>query len=194
MILLIALSPEQPELPSVPTVIDLDITNLTEYTTNSAPNADSYYWELSPVAAGTIEGTDTIGTAYWNNDYTGLVAQVFVQALNNYCDPVYSETLEIGLSLVNVLNPEGQEMEITIAPNPSSGKFNVKVVGATDDIELIIINSTGQKIKELSLLNTLVSYTADVDISTNPTGNYYLKFITSRGVITKKVSINKLFR
>ncbi len=194
LVLTIEKMPEQPQLPDGPTAIDLDLTTSTEYTINSVENADYYHWELSPIEAGTIEGTDTIGTAYWNSDYTGLIAQIFVMVENDYCDPVYSETLEIGISPVSILNAEGQEMEIIISPNPSGGRFNVRVTGATDDIDLVIINSTGQRIKELKLLNTLGSYTADVDISTNPAGNYYLKFITNKGVITRKVSINKLFR
>ncbi len=194
LLLSVMLSPVQPSLPVGPTAINLDEISESEYTINSIAGADYYTWSLEPVEAGTIEGIDTVGTAFWNADYTGLVAEINVTVHSDYCDPVSSETLEIGLSPVGVNSLDVIEMDISISPNPSAGKFIVRIEGAMEDINVIVINSSGQIIKELRLINTVTEFTETVDISNQPAGNYYMNFVTSKGIITKKVSINKLFR
>ena len=194
VLLYVMLAPQQPSLPDGPTIINLDVTNTSTYTINSVAGADYYHWHLNPIEAGTIEGNDTIGTVYWNADYTGLIAQIFVEVENSYCDPVYSETLEVGLSPVGINNASDNDMEIVISPNPSAGRFLLNIDGATEDIEVVIVNSSGQVIEKLKLINTVNEFVKTIDISSQPTGNYYMNFITSKGKITKKVSINKLFR
>ncbi len=192
--LMIHKAPELPMLPVGPTSINLDETLISEYSINSVPGAEYYSWSLEPIEAGTIEGADTVGTAHWNADYTGLVAEIYVMVENDYCDPVYSGTLEIGISPVGVNSLDVSEMDISISPNPSAGKFIVRINGAMEDINVVILNSSGQRVKELKLINTVSEFTETVDISNQPAGNYYMKFITSKGIITKKVNINKLFR
>lgn len=193
MVLTIVLNPEAPGLPQGPTAIDLGITSTSEYTIDQVANATSYQWYLEPLDAGTISGDDVVGTAEWNQDYVGLIAQIYVRVENDYCEPLYSETLEVGLSPVGVTNPDGMELEITISPNPSNGKFSLTIDGSTDDIELFIVNSSGQVIQKMKLINTVDEFVESIDISRELPGTYYLKFITNKGVITKKVIISEIY-
>ncbi|MFK5857015.1 MAG: hypothetical protein QM503_12865 [Bacteroidota bacterium] len=80
----------------------------------SIANATSYQSHLEPLGAGAISGS-VVGTAEWSQDYTGLITQIYVQVENDYCETVYLETLEVGLSPVGVTNPEGMELDITVS-------------------------------------------------------------------------------
>jgi|GEM_PF-3207107 len=192
--LIIHNSPDQPIIPMGPTAIDLDNVSVSEYSINNVENAIDYTWVLIPQEAGTISGIDTIGTVNWNQDYTGLIAEIYVIANADYCDPIQSESLDIGLSPVSIYNPETSDIEIVISPNPSDGKFKVNISGATEDIEVYVQSSSGQVIKKFNLLNTIGEIVETVDLRNYPAGNYYMNFVTSTRKVTKKVSVNKLFR
>ena len=72
--------PDIPATPSGPTPL-CQASSQTPYTTTAAANAISYVWNLSPPEAGTISGTDTIGTVTWNTAFTG-VAEIKVKSSN----------------------------------------------------------------------------------------------------------------
>jgi len=187
-------SPLQPDIPVGPTIIDLDLVTESVYSTNTVDNAEYYNWYLSPIDAGTITGTDVVGTVSWDVNYTGLIAQISFEAVNSYCNPVISESLEVGLSPVSIVNQQSSELEISISPNPSAGMFVIKIDGAKDDMDMIVINLNGQIVKKMNLINTAGTFVQNVDLGDQPAGHYYIKFITNKGVVTKKVFINKMFR
>lgn len=81
----------------------------------SIANAISYQGYLEPLGAGEISGNGVVGTVEWSQEYMGLITHIYVQVENDFCEPVYSETLEVGLSPVGVINPEEMEPEITVS-------------------------------------------------------------------------------
>ena len=121
-------SPDQPLLPEGPVTIDLDATTTSEYITGEVTNASSYQWHLNPLEAGTIEGEHTVGTVYWNSEYTGIDAYINVVAYND-CGETSSDTLPISLSPVWVHNSRVNDFDIEVFPNPSHGIFNLSVIG-----------------------------------------------------------------
>ncbi len=189
MILIINSYPDQPSLPDGPITVDLNTTQISEYTTEEVVNASSYSWYLYPAEAGTVEGTDIIGTVYWDISFTGLSAYIYVEAIND-CGEVSSDTLGISVSPVGINNLNGSKPNITIAPNPSNGKFNILIDGAVDEIDLIIINSSSQIIYKHKLLNTIGKTTYSIDISSQPKGIYYLRFVTRNDISYGKVIAN----
>jgi len=58
---------------------------INPYKTIPVLNATSYVWAISPSSAGTISGTDTIGTVIWNPTFTGT-ATVSVYGTNGTCN------------------------------------------------------------------------------------------------------------
>lgn len=62
-------APVQPNTPSGPGSVCGEGTY--SYTTQSVPDATSYYWTVSPTPAGTISGTGTTGTFLASNTYEG---------------------------------------------------------------------------------------------------------------------------
>ncbi len=187
MTLSIINDPEQPLTPDGPLAIDLDATQSSEYTTE-VMNITSCQWYLEPIEAGTIEGDDIIGIVYWNSDFVGISAYIHVVAIND-CGESTSDTISISVSPVGINHLNGNEPQINISPNPSLGKFNISIEGATDDIDLIIINSSGQPIHKAKLINTNDKYVHTIDIRPRLSGTYYLKFVTNNTVLTRKVLI-----
>jgi len=102
--------PEQPEMPSGPTPLCQGSEN-TSYTTNQALNANSYSWEIFPVEAGTISGTDTIGTVSWSNTFDGT-ASVKVKSINDCNESSWSESINILVNSNPVVNL-GEDTTIT---------------------------------------------------------------------------------
>lgn len=92
--ILVEALPAQAEMPAGPT--EACGGNTYEYTTLVIPNADEYYWNVSPVEAGTIVGTGTTGTftasTIWSGEYT-----VKVRGVNACGDGEYSPVLEASL-------------------------------------------------------------------------------------------------
>ena len=186
MMLSINYIPEKPSLPDGPIAVDLDATLTSEYTTNEVTYATSYQWNLEPVDAGTIEGSDIIGTVTWEPGFTGLTAYVSVLAIND-CGEVSSDTLGVSVSPVGINHTSSNDPDITISPNPSNGTFNISISGATDDIDLFIMNSSGQIIHQEKLINTVGNSIHNIDISSISKGSYYLKFVTEKSILFRKV-------
>ncbi len=186
MTLIIYKSPGQPILPIGPTAINLDEITESEYYINIVDNTDTYTWVLEPIEAGTINGADTMATATWNMDYTGLVAQIFVMVENSHCDPVTSEILEIGISPVNIPNLL-LESGIIIYPNPTIGKFDIEFSGYNGNIEIQIISEMGEVIDIIKNINVDKLHKERVDISSYPASTYYLRIVSKDGTIIKKI-------
>jgi len=186
--MILSISGEMPGIPSLPEgpqVVDLDITSSSVYTTSDVENADTYNWFIFPDAAGTIAGNDTEGTVQWDMSYTGLIASVYVVA-GNGCGESISDTLDISVSPVGVINNIGGEMVVTLAPNPSNGVFNIIVENANDDIDLYVINSSGKVVLKNKLLNTAYKTVNQIDLSNRSKGTYYIKLIMDDAVIVRK--------
>ena len=94
--------PEQPETPTGPTPLCQGSDN-TSYTTFQSLYALSYTWEISPSSAGTISGTDTIGTVIWNNSFTGA-ALVKVKSVNDCNESSWSDPFDISVIANPVVN------------------------------------------------------------------------------------------
>lgn len=66
-------APESPALPDGKTQLCKNPLN-EDYTIPSVDNANTYSWNLSPATAGWIEGTDTISTVKWDDDFFGTAS------------------------------------------------------------------------------------------------------------------------
>lgn len=87
--------PEQPETPSGPSPLCQGSAN-TDYTISQAMYALSYSWDLAPSSAGTITGTDTIGTVTWEPSFSGT-ASVKVKSINDCNESSWSDPLSVDI-------------------------------------------------------------------------------------------------
>ena len=94
--------PGQPNQPTGLTPLCQGAGN-TAYTTGITPYAISYMWDLSPVGAGTISGTDTIGTVTWGTTFTGLAA-IKVKSVNECGESSWSESWDVTVNSYPIVN------------------------------------------------------------------------------------------
>jgi len=73
--------PQAPSLPTGPTELCQGIS-YTTLNTSAVPGALSYQWTLTPAGCGTITGTGSITTIYWNVNWNGT-AYITVKAVNS---------------------------------------------------------------------------------------------------------------
>ena len=66
------------------------IGGTNEYTTDGAPDAETYIWTLDPVEAGLITGTTVNASIEWSATYTGE-ATIAVQGINDCGDGLVSD-------------------------------------------------------------------------------------------------------
>ncbi|MEW6469940.1 MAG: T9SS type A sorting domain-containing protein [Bacteroidota bacterium] len=76
----------------------------------------------------------------------------------------------------------------TVIPNPSTGKFNLKMAEFENlrTAKLEIYNLVGEKIYSANF-QTVSSSNFQIDLSTQPKGIYFLRVSTLEGVITRKI-------
>lgn len=72
--------------------------------------------------------------------------------------------------------------DITVYPNPSSGKFHLAVDGSTTIYTIEIYNLQGQKVFANSTENTQT-----IDLSAQASGMYFLKLSDGQSTVTKKL-------
>lgn len=71
----------------------------TDYTITSVPDAEYYVWSVSPASAGTITGSDTVGTFSSSSNYSGTYS-VKVNANNICATSPWSDSLVCSLDLL----------------------------------------------------------------------------------------------
>ena len=84
------------------------IGGTNDYTTDGAPDADSYVWTLTPPEAGEISGTGVDATVVWSDSYTGT-ASISVQGINDCGDGVVSDALDVDVQALPEPVVSGEE-------------------------------------------------------------------------------------
>jgi hypothetical protein len=179
----------QVSTPDGPIEVDVHITPITEYITQSQ-YADNYIWMINPSSAGIITGTDTIGTVTWNFDFQGY-AYIKVTASNN-CNSITSDSLEVfAYNSIGITEGSDNDIQVNIIPNPNNGIFKINIWGINNDIDLYIINSSGITIKHKKLINSNTPvFSKEFDLNNIPKGIYYLKVYNNKLVHVEKLIIN----
>lgn len=178
--------PGQPQMPQGPETIYLGGTQTSNYTIYSVSNATAYAWYLIPEEAGNIEGTDTVGTVIWNNNFTGVSACVYAIAKNE-CGQSISDSLEISISPVLINDPNNDRLEIIIAPNPTSGLIIVSIIGITGYFDLSIFNIHGGIILSKEIHINEHKKNLNLDLNNERSGIYYLIIKNDKEVLQRKI-------
>ena len=116
---------------------------------------------------------------------TNYVYRAFAISLT---DTVFGEEIifrtlsEAGLNSIN-----NNEISMNLYPNPSSGIFNINIEGLNVGADIFILDLSGRVIKEQSISvrdNSII-----VDLSSSPKGIYFVKIVTGKSTISKKLII-----
>ena len=165
-------------------------------TTYAAPNGEGTHYDVfrkfltvSSGDDGTLAPTGSEVTASygfpldasWNAAETYVVAWIqnatTKEVLNSGSrfDPIFTATNEPSI-----------DANVTISPNPTTGKMTVNIVGVTPQY-LTVQNAVGQVVESVSLSKS-TSY--ELNLSSLAAGIYFVKVKSSEGVAVKKVIKN----
>jgi hypothetical protein len=164
--------PGTPGTPSGDTQLCQGVTT-SEFTVSSVDNANHYTWRILPAAAGTIAGSDTIGTVTWDPAFTGA-AEISVKAVNDCNESPYSPALEVTVYVVPVVDlgdditiPQDETVTLDAGNQGSSYLWSNGEVTQT-----IIVGYEGNASDTYSVDVTLNNCTGSDEVTVNftPTG------------------------
>jgi len=165
-----------------PAALIFDTTGTTPDNNNSADGSIStsvsggtgsytYSWNTSPVQ------TTANATGLAAGTYTGLVSD------ENGCQDSVTATIALVIGIADTPT----NSTLNIYPNPTTGMLHLEFSDVSDGaVEIELFNIVGERVlSKSSKSNDLL-----VDLSKFNTGVYFLKAITSDGVLTHKILRN----
>ncbi len=187
MLLTINNGPAAPQMPAGPEVVDLFKVTTTDYTILPVENADSYIWEIYPDSAGVVIGADTLATVNWDTSYLGN-AWIKVRGVNGCGEGAFSDSLMIEvINSVGILQHD-KNVEITLWPNPSNGKFVLNLKSADETVfNISVVNQLGQKVTVLNTGKFKGNWKSMFDLSEHQSGLYFIVMESSKEKIVKKL-------
>jgi len=173
-------APAAPAIPSGPAMVNLENTTTSDYTTSSG--ADSYVWQLSPAAAGTISGTTETAQVTWNISFSGN-AEISVKGQNSCGDGALSPVM-----ITQVLNTTGigdENAGINIIASQSAGNIILDMNTNASKGRLMLLDLTGRV-----MLNTTIAGqgTQQINHQLN-TGVYIIVVQAGNATLKKKILI-----
>ena len=174
-----------------------DITNtqvaISWGSSNSETTLDIEYGVSPYTATGiaTIENIDA--NPYTLTDLSAETAyEIYVRT--NCSDGNYSEwtgpfsftTEEDGSTNINnIINAK----DISVYPNPNKGQFKIEINLSVDAVNIQIINSQGQIVKDMKNINT--SAPININLEDTKSGLYFVRIRSNNQIVTKKINIIK---
>ncbi len=186
-------TPATPTAPDGPEVVDLKNGLTTEFTVVPVTATSGYDWMLSPETAGIIAPTSpdgSISTVTWEPDFKGD-AEIKTAGISGDCIGLYSP-----VKVVNVKNTLGiSEMnayDISVYPNPTSGKFSLILnSGDQTNITIRIYNLLGSVVYSEGNVSIFNRLTKTLDLSSMPAGIYHLRVDGEKGSAIKRIIIER---
>ncbi len=179
--------------PPAPTGIDsVDVHMVTssDFVTAGISPITTYSWFLTPAEAGTIAGSGTTGTVTWSGDYHGNIASVSVKAIDN-CGPGIASDVKNVILKNSVGIAEQNGLGVELFPNPTSGKFTLKLHANNSIVNISILNAIGSPVYTENNLTINETVAKTIDFSKMAQGVYYIKIEGQSGIIIKKLVVQK---
>lgn len=167
-------------------VIASDFTyGLSSYTANfenQSVNAVSYSWDFGD--------SNTSTEVSPNHTYAAIgTYSVTLNSYNDICQLVDSQSKEVVIMTTSI-EEEQNDLEVTITPNPSDGKFYVEINNLlTKELQVELFDLNGKRIFEVFEDNFIGNYVESFDQTHLPKGIYFLKFSTANSVQVNRVVI-----
>ncbi len=148
---------------------------------NAGNTGSEYLWSNNQTTQ-TIDA-DTLGIGYGIHEFSVEVTTEF--------GCINTDGIEIEFKNCTGID-ENSIVDIHIYPNPSSGIFNIELIGNTNSpVDIKIINITGRNVLNINNIAISGKHTEQIDISNFADGNYSI-VVTSNGVSTvSKIVLRK---
>lgn len=115
--------------------------------------------------------------------------KIMFESYCHYGNNLYLDNILVSNS-VDVLTTKGEDYQINIIPNPSSGKFTISVNKVSGNISMKILNTQGQQILSEKITDNNGAFVKQVDLSNQPKGIYFVIIGTETGSDVRKIVIN----
>ncbi len=160
--------------------------NITSYDKSStvlATVADqTSYWSPATAADWRTESLDLSGYV------SSQTILRFVQ-VNDYGNNLFIDNIRIGESGTLSIEEVSKANDIKVYPNPSNGKFQIKISEAFNDATVKVMDIHGRLLLSKTL-NDLNGYEQqELDLTAFSAGNYFLNFTSGKKSYVKKVVI-----
>ncbi len=171
---------------------DANCNNLHElefnWTTGSEINNDFFSierskdlqnWEISFTAKGAGNSTQIIN--YTGNEENQLPGITYYRLKQTDFDGRFEYS-----AVISTTNCKDKNIDFSIFPNPSSGRFNIVFSGNKDQISSFeVTNALGQMVYSSNYLSGVL------DLSEKPAGTYVVRINTENSVLFKKIELIK---
>jgi hypothetical protein len=179
-----------PAKPQGPAEVDLYAVGNTNFTTETALYAQSYFWQLLPAEAGIVSGTTTAANVVWNSNFRGN-AFLNVKSVNNCGESTLSEAFAVKVFSSLGIGDNAGSIGVSISPNPNHGNFALSV--STQGIEKLGIRisaANGAVAYERAGIESNGLYTEALQLNLAQ-GTYNITVSTSNGFVVKKFVVTK---
>ncbi len=182
--------PEAPQQPQGPEelIINEDGSVSGVYSVPEVQFTDWYTWYVDSNPTPAISGNGNSVTITWSNLTDAINAVISVNAANEYCEGPQSEALHVNIVIDNVEGYSGVA-EISVAPNPTNGKFEVRFENFhPGNYSVQIHNSIGQIVdsREVLIYNQRL-FIYDIDLSGDAKGVYMIHIVGEDGIWKREV-------
>lgn len=151
-----------------------------DFTPINPQNVDNYLWDFGDGNTSTLQFPSHVYAASGNYPVRLLVS--------NTCgsmDTILTINVDRYLGVANVVN----NLNIKVYPVPAQESVTIESGDPTISIHsLSIFNTIGQEVISRKKVNALKS---NIDISNIPSGDYFIRIETNKGVNTRKINIIK---
>jgi PKD repeat protein len=115
--------------------------------------------------------------------------KIMFESYCHYGNNLYLDNIMVS-NIVDVNTTQGEDYQVKIIPNPSSGKFTIFADNVTGSISMKILNTQRQQIYSEKITDNNGTLSKQVDISNQPKGIYFVIIGTEAGSFVRKIVIN----
>jgi hypothetical protein len=176
--------PARAAKPSGPDTVDLYYVTTSEYTTTGAAGADYYLWELIPPNSGSINGSGTLATVFWNSSWLGD-ATILVTGINECGDGEGSDPTPVFLKNTGItgLQEPGIVSKIDIYPNPAHERLWIRTNVIKSEFRITLINLFGEEIVNRDLMEN----NSFLDVFVSPGINFVIIQSQDQKIVKKLI-------
>jgi hypothetical protein len=101
-----------------------------------------------------------------------------------------NDTIMVNYSVCVGIAAEGENVSLTVQPNPNKGVFTLNV-NTTDvkELNIEVMNTQGQVVFTKNNFDNITNVNEKIDLSNNAKGIYFIKVTSDKGVKTHKVIV-----
>ncbi len=147
--------------------------------TNLSANGTDVSWNFG-------DGT-TSSVANPTQSYTSLNDFDVTLIVSNNCG---SDTVVKTVTVTSITDILGEELSVSVFPNPTKGSFNVSLNGTNaNQTQVMVYDLQGRKVNTTSLVRNGATMNAVIDLSGNGNGIYIVKVLSGSQTSTHKLVV-----